>query len=616
MGLLRQVLDPNRRCVDLSDQRGGLTAGVLESLRTFLRYNDRYVHLCVSDNVLGSAAIAGLCALIKRHPHLIALEAQHCGLLDKDFRFYVGPAILTMRHLTFVDLSRNCGLTDVSAETLARILVETDVETVRLFGTSLTECGGRVIATAAANTTTLVSCELPFTVGSAVLEDIEVCTRRNRAHRAILNNASAHYTRLQVRRSRLPCPPALKHMEANPMVAIDELLSLESKPGAPPRSPTLLPPSLSSSVPSAQVPSSFAAASVANTKVASTAVTRRGKVTPDSLDEVTMWDWADPAMSTTLHCLYLLDRQAQLAPNRANSVVAMRYFVVAHEFQAEEDVELSVFKGEILCATEGIAQDGWIKVEVTMDARRRGFVPISYLREISAAEASASMPAPASSAPPSAGESTSPMRTPQRAGGESPARAALANTTISTSLNLGNCSDVVKKGSSPSLQPMRSPETAAAHAAPTSSSIHLTPAQQAAGPVNRHLLENPNAVVDAFMKNEVYFNQLMQRRASALAQMQSGLEEAMTEVAACKDRSAVLTRKLHDLDGVVERERQRWMDRVEEEKAHVSRSAPYSAPLAVPVSCGTTPVRSPIIGPRSGLGRSVLDDDSPRQLRA
>ncbi|CAG9578505.1 conserved hypothetical protein [Leishmania major strain Friedlin] len=355
MSLSRRVLDPNRRRVDLSDQRGGLTAGVLESLRTFLRYNDRYVHLCVSDNVLGSAAIAGLCALIKQHPHLTALEAQHCGLLDKDFRFYVGPAILTMTHLTFVDLSRNCGLTDVSAETLARILVETDVETVRLFGTSLTERGGRVIATAAANTTTLVSCELPFTVGSAVLEDIEVCTRRNRAHRAILQNASVHYTRLQVRRSRWPCSPALKHMEANPVVAIDELPSLESKPGASPRSPaidvapkvcytetdrqwracihkgrknalmhteTLLPPSLLSSVPSAQVPSSSAAASVATTKVASTALTRRGKATPDSLDEVTMWDWADPAMSTTLHCLYLLDRQAQLAPNRAASAVA------------------------------------------------------------------------------------------------------------------------------------------------------------------------------------------------------------------------------------------------------------------------------------------------------
>ncbi|GET90876.1 sh3 domain protein-like protein [Leishmania tarentolae] len=294
----------------------------------------------------------------------------------------------------------------------------------------------------------------------------------------------------------------------------------------------------------------------------------------------------------------------------------MRYFIVSHEFHAEEDVELSVFKDEVLCATEGIAQDGWIKIEVATDARRRGFVPLSYLREISAAESAAFMPALTTTTPPSAAEPTSPMRTPQRSGRETPARAAFANTTVSTSLDMGSCSGVVAKGSSPALQPMRSPETTIVQGVPANSSIHLTPAQQASGPVSRHLLENPNAAVDAFMKNEVYFNQLMQRRASALVQMQSGLEEAMTEVAACKDRSAVLTRKLHDLDGVVERERQRWIDRVEEEKSHVSHSVPYSAPLAVPVSSGTTPVRSPIIGPRNGPGRSVLEDDSLHQLRA
>ncbi|KAK7195430.1 SH3 domain protein-like protein [Novymonas esmeraldas] len=310
----------------------------------------------------------------------------------------------------------------------------------------------------------------------------------------------------------------------------------------------------------------------------------------------------------------------------------MRYFTVAHEFRAEEDVELSVFKGEVLCATEGVAQDGWMKVEVATDARRRGFVPTSYLREISAAEATASMPAPvAATAPPATPASASPLRTPQRTGRESSSNAAaLLNTTTSTSLDMASRSGLAPKGSSPSAALTRSPEAAAARASSAtvaaaaattpagggSGRSQLSPAQQAVGPVSRHLLENPDAVVDAFMKNEVYFNQLMQRRATALAQMQSGLEEAMTEVAACKDRSAVLTRKLHDLDEVVERERQRWMDRVEEEKAHVSRSAPYSAALAAPPSSGTTPVRSPIRGRHGGAGRSILDDDSPRQLRA
>ncbi|KAG5498769.1 hypothetical protein JKF63_03057 [Porcisia hertigi] len=265
----------------------------------------------------------------------------------------------------------------------------------------------------------------------------------------------------------------------------------------------------------------------------------------------------------------------------------MRYFVVAHDFHAEEDVELSVLKGEILCATEGVVQDGWVKVEVTTDARRRGFVPLSYAREISAAEALALMPAPAACPQSAASGSPSLLQTPQRAGKDSPASA-----TPSASLDMGDRDAVVTKGSSAIQQPRHSPLAATVHDAPISSRVNLTPAQQAAGPVNRHLLENPNAVVDAFMKNEVYFNQLMQRRSSALAQMQSGLEEAMTEVAACKDRSAVLARKLRDLDDVVERERQRWMNRVDEEKAHVSRSAPYSAPLAVSLSSGTTPERS------------------------
>nr|CAJ2477829.1 unnamed protein product [Leishmania braziliensis] len=103
-----------------------------------------------------------------------------------------------MTHLTFLDLSRDSGLTDASAERVTCILVNTEVETVRLVRTSLSESGGQVIAAVAANTTTHVSCELPFTVGSTVLEDIKTSTRRNRAHRFILGNATTHYTGLSL----------------------------------------------------------------------------------------------------------------------------------------------------------------------------------------------------------------------------------------------------------------------------------------------------------------------------------------------------------------------------------------------------------------------------------
>ncbi|KAG5496721.1 hypothetical protein JIQ42_03553 [Leishmania sp. Namibia] len=352
MSLSRPVLDPQRRRVDLSDQRGGLTARVLESLRTFLRHSDRYIHLCVSDNMLGSEAMAKLCALVKRHPHLTALEAQHCGLEDKDFRFYIGLAIGTMTHLTFLDLSRNPGLTDASAEVLAHILVDTDVETVLLIGTSLSVIGGRVIAAAATNTTSLIRCELPFTVGNAVLEDIEAFTCRNRSHRITLNNAMAQYTRLRVSENRLPAIPALQFMEAK-TVPLEQLRSPESMTRTSPQTPAI---DFNSNVgdreadrqwraciyrgrkhalkqagvistqpwpPASVLPAQEGSSAVSNTvdtvKISSPAAThatpsatRRGRVAPDLLDGVTMWDFADPTMSTTLHCLYLLDYQAQL----------------------------------------------------------------------------------------------------------------------------------------------------------------------------------------------------------------------------------------------------------------------------------------------------------------
>lgn len=310
----------------------------------------------------------------------------------------------------------------------------------------------------------------------------------------------------------------------------------------------------------------------------------------------------------------------------------MKYFVAAHDFHAEEDVELSVDKGEVLCATEGVSQDGWMKVEVIADARRRGFVPMSYLSELTAAEAMAMLEATDGAEAGGnhyhneiAASSSSPAQTPsrheQRAAAESDVAPYVAATSTPRVAESRSVAAHQRQSPSPRAT-SRSPDSGAPAAAMrgnTSSLSHAAaarPALRTPSQGSRHLLENPSAAVDAFMKNEVYFKQLMQRRASALARMQTGIEEAMTEVAACKDRNTVLTRKLRDLDDVVERERERWMQRVDEEKAHVSRTAPYSAAMAVPVSSGTTPVRSPIGGRLGGPGRSIMEENTPRQLRA
>ncbi|KPI85962.1 hypothetical protein ABL78_4964 [Leptomonas seymouri] len=225
--LSQAVVDKERRCIDLRDQGGCLTASVLRSLRTFLRNNDFYIHLCVSDNPLCNEVMTEMCALLNRHPYLTSLEAQNIGLQDKDFRFYFGPALISMPRLAFLDLNRNSGLTDKSAEMVARILHETEVESIRLVGTSLSVAGGRVVADAVVNTTSLMNCELPYTVGNAVLDMVEAHIRRNRAHRTRLIEASTRYSKLPVGNNSLPVLPGAKRVEASQAVAAGSTESLE-----------------------------------------------------------------------------------------------------------------------------------------------------------------------------------------------------------------------------------------------------------------------------------------------------------------------------------------------------------------------------------------------------
>jgi hypothetical protein len=62
----------------------------------------------------------------------------------------------------------------------------------------------------------------------------------------------------------------------------------------------------------------------------------------------------------------------------------MRYYKVLHDFHAADSVELSVKKGDLVAAPEHVEQDGWLKVELASDSRRRGFVPATYVRECGA----------------------------------------------------------------------------------------------------------------------------------------------------------------------------------------------------------------------------------------
>ena len=221
----------------------------------------------------------------------------------------------------------------------------------------------------------------------------------------------------------------------------------------------------------------------------------------------------------------------------------MRYFKVLYDFAASEAVELSVKKGETVTCSEVVERDGWIKVELATDSRRKGFVPVSYLKE-------QSQPQPQPSA-------SSAVRSPSSGGNavasshshhqhhSAPAEASMVgNTTI------------VNSGGGASIVPGA-----------------MTPSDYAA---------NPAAVVDAFMKNEVFFKQLMKQRQEALSKMEAALADAVADVASCKDKNAILARKLRDLDQQTEKERRKWRERVEEEKMSIQRAAASAASLYGP----------------------------------
>eukprot|EP00796_Vickermania_ingenoplastis_P006002 gene6002-4307_t len=61
----------------------------------------------------------------------------------------------------------------------------------------------------------------------------------------------------------------------------------------------------------------------------------------------------------------------------------MRRFVAEHNFDAVEDIELSVAKGELLESDEPSDRDGWMMVHRVVRMEERGFVPVTYLRELS-----------------------------------------------------------------------------------------------------------------------------------------------------------------------------------------------------------------------------------------
>lgn len=257
----------------------------------------------------------------------------------------------------------------------------------------------------------------------------------------------------------------------------------------------------------------------------------------------------------------------------------MKYFKVLHDFVATDVVELSVRKGDLLCAQERVEQDGWLKVELASDTRRRGFVPATYVKEVAGASSSSASVTHLPSG------YTNPSTT--------AASAPQPSSFTSAALSFGE-----KAVSAMPPSPMHA---AYAGGAVHSRSVAPYEPSPAIGSTD-NFLANPNAVVEAFMKNEVYFKQLMKQRQDSLAKLENGLAEALSEMSACKDKNAILARKLRDLDVTIEKERKKWKERVEEEKGLVQRTATNTTQYP---TAGTVPPANAFTTTNSYVQRSV-----------
>ncbi|EKF37782.1 SH3 domain protein, putative [Trypanosoma cruzi marinkellei] len=265
----------------------------------------------------------------------------------------------------------------------------------------------------------------------------------------------------------------------------------------------------------------------------------------------------------------------------------MRYFRVLHNFDAQDGVELTVKKGETVFTAENEVREGWIKVEVLHDPRRRGFVPFNYLRETTESLAREQEEGSRGIGKELGGMSVASMtRQPSAIPRET--SVTFTSGALDYGDRLQNMYGVGASAPSPVSQRSRSAEQGmkGVNENSTTTAIKrvvtgtLPPSQKgpssppnAADPApERSLLSNPSAIVEAFMKNELHFKQLIRQRQDALAQMRTTVEEAMSELVACKEKNVTLARKLRELDQSVEKERGRWKERIMEEKAYISRS--------------------------------------------
>lgn len=266
----------------------------------------------------------------------------------------------------------------------------------------------------------------------------------------------------------------------------------------------------------------------------------------------------------------------------------MSLFTVHCNFTAQEDVELSVRKGEIVTAIDEDTHDGWVQVEVVGDKERVGFVPLSHLTPSAAQVGGDSRLQSSAVGATSLGNCSFLVdESPKVCNSAKQSKldcSYMLNKDNSHSMIGNNYDSVGTVGGSSYVNAMELDVVANTHVRSLSDTDQATRRAQISGktlgtnlqsatdPSTNSLLYDTGAVVESFMKNELHLKQLARRRQDELAKMRSALEEAKNDVGVCREKKEKLAVKLRDLDLSMDRMRKRWKNMLEQEKDHILRS--------------------------------------------
>eukprot|EP01059_Diplonema_ambulator_P000726 TRINITY_DN10583_c0_g2_i1.p2 TRINITY_DN10583_c0_g2~~TRINITY_DN10583_c0_g2_i1.p2 ORF type:complete len:290 (+),score=59.44 TRINITY_DN10583_c0_g2_i1:54-872(+) len=249
-----------------------------------------------------------------------------------------------------------------------------------------------------------------------------------------------------------------------------------------------------------------------------------------------------------------------------------QYLRVLYQFDAADDVELSVAKDTVVRMCDQQADSpGWVQVETVHGEKREGFVPEGYVEVITAEEAGMmdelTMQQMAARTVPMEQQQQQQQPISHQSTGLPPVATTPTPSQAVGSADHRNGSATTQSNTPTPVIPPQNPVSVGERSIDLESKIDTPPMDLPR--MKRDSLSmqsNTTGLVESFMKNEVYFRSLMKQRQETLLKIDGCINETAQEIAACKNKNSLLSKKIRELDNMIEEDRAKWRSRIDEEK--------------------------------------------------